>query len=279
MQTTLYMLAAQSPIQMMSYVVQTKEGRLIVIDGGKREDAGHLLDTLIRLGGERPVIDFWLLTHPHSDHIDALMEIFSKPHPLRVGRIFSRFLSYEFYEKYDFPGCTDAETTKEFGAFSAAHPELCAAYEAGQTLRAGSVEFHVLRVPDESFPMNVINNSSVVLRMDAEGQRVLFLGDLGEEAGDEVIKTVPKEELRADIVQMAHHGQFGVKKSFYEAVSPDVCLWNTPQWLWDNDQGGGYNTGPWRTLEVREWMRGLGVKRHFIAKDGEHALTLPYRLT
>lgn len=86
--------------------------------------------------------------------------------------------------------------------------------------------------------MNVINNSSVVCRLDAESQRILFLGDLGEEAGDFVLEHVPAQELHADFVQMAHHGQNGVKKNFYETVAPKACLWNTLQWLWDNNQSG-----------------------------------------
>ena len=276
MKTTLYMLQEQSPIQMMSYVLRTKEGKLVVIDGGNKQDAQHLQDTLVRLGGPELAVDLWLLTHPHSDHVDALLEIFSRPHPLKVKRIYSRFLSYEFYKANDYEGCTDARTTKEYNEFAAAHPGLCFTYEKGQKFTVGSAEIHVLHVPeDESLPMNVINNSSVVLRLDAEGQRVLFLGDLGEEAGDRVLATVPHEELRADFVQMAHHGQFGVKKSFYEAVAPKACLWNTPQWLWDNTQGKGYNTGPWKTVEVQGWMKELGVRHHFVTKDGEHALELP----
>lgn len=279
MQNTLYMLQEQSPIQMMSYVLQTKEGKIAVIDGGNKQDGKHLQDTLVRLGGPEPVVDLWLLTHPHSDHVDALLEIFSRPHPLKVKAIYSRFLSYEFYKANDFEGCTDSRTTKEYNAFAAAHPGLCHTFEKGQKFRLGSVEISVLHVPeDESLPMNVINNSSVVLRLDADGQRVLFLGDLGEEAGDRVLATVPREELRSDFVQMAHHGQFGVKKSFYEAVGPKACLWNTPQWLWDNTQGEGYNTGPWKTVEVQEWMRELGVRHHFVTKDGEHVLAFPYSL-
>ena len=126
--------------------------------------------------------------------------------------------------------------------------------------------------------MNVINNSSVVFRADAEGQRILFLGDLGEEAGDRVLETVPAQALHADFVQMAHHGQNGVKKSFYQAVAPRACLWNTPDWLWNNDAGEGFNTGPWRTVEVRGWMEELGISHHFVSKDGEQAIVLPYQL-
>ena len=280
MQTTLYMLQEQSNSQMMSYVLQTKEGNLVVIDGGKKADAQYLLDTLIRLGGSEPVVDLWLLTHPHADHVEALLEIFSKPNPLKLRKVYSRFLQYEFYMS-DHPSMDwqlDAETLKCFGMFKDHHPDICATFERGQKLKSGSVEINVLHVPDESISENKFNNSSVVFRLDAEGQHILFVGDLGEEAGDYVLSTVPHGELKADFVQMAHHGQQGVKKSFYEVVDPKACLWNTPKWLWDNDIGNGYNKGPFKTIEVQGWMKELGVHHHFITKDGNHALPLPYML-
>lgn len=279
MQTTLYMLSEQSKKQMMSYVLRTKEGNLAVIDGGNQAEAEDLIHTLTRLGGPTPAVDLWLLTHPHGDHVNALLEIFSGPNPLRVKRIYSHFLSYEFYKANDFPACNDAETTRLFQMFWDEHPDICFSLEQGQHLRAGSAEFTVLHVPKEIFPMNVINNSSVVFRMDAEGQRILFLGDLGEEAGDFVLQHVPAEELRADFVQMAHHGQSGVKKNFYEAVAPKACLWNTPQWLWDNNQSEkGYDSGPWKTIEVRRWMEELQIPHHFATKDGIQIFPLPYPL-
>ena len=88
MQTTLYMLQEQSPIQMMSYVLQTKEGKLVVIDGGNKQDGAHLQDTLVRLGGPEPVVELWLLTHPHSDHVDARRPIRGFAIPLKKGRSF-----------------------------------------------------------------------------------------------------------------------------------------------------------------------------------------------
>lgn len=280
MQTTLYMLAEQSAGQMMSYVLQTKEGNLIVIDGGRKEDAEDLTDTLVRLGGPHPVVDLWILTHPHSDHVDALLEIFSRQdNPLQVKKIYSHFLSYEYYKVNDYPGCEDSETTRLFLNFQEKYPDICYSLEEGQVLTAGSARISVLYVPEERFPMNVINNSSVVFRLDAEGQRILFLGDLGEEAGDYVLSYVPNEELHADFVQMAHHGQSGVKKDFYEAVAPKACLWNTPQWLWENNIGEkGYNSGPWRTIEVRRWMEELQIPHHFATRDGAKTIPLPYPL-
>ena len=82
------------------------------------------------------------------------------------------------------------------------------------------------------------------------------------------------DKLKADYVQMAHHGQNGVDKPFYEAVNPTACLWCTPQWLWDNDAGKGFNTHCWKTVTVRGWMDELGVKEHYVMKDGLHEIKL-----
>ena len=80
------------------------------------------------------------------------------------------------------------------------------------------------------------------------------------------------DELRAEIVQMAHHGEHGVDEKVYQAVAPHTCLWCCPGWLWDNDNGGGVNSGPWTTMETRAWMRNLKVRTHVVAKDGDQIL-------
>ena len=59
---------------MMSYVLRTTGGAVIVIDGGSRDDAPFLRDFLHPLGGR---VTAWFLTHPHYDHIDALTELLS----------------------------------------------------------------------------------------------------------------------------------------------------------------------------------------------------------
>ena len=87
---------------------------------------------------------------------------------------------------------------------------------------------------------------------------MLFLGDLGERAGRVLLASYDKEELKADAVQMAHHGQNGVDFPVYETIAPKWAFWSTPDWLWINTPPGRKEgTGPWKTLEVREWMEKL----------------------
>ena len=83
-----------------------------------------------------------------------------------------------------------------------------------------------------------------------------------------------RESLNTDYTQMAHHGQNGVKRDFYEHIIPKRCIWPSPDWLWDNDNGDGFDTGPWQTVRTREWIGALGVTEHFIEKNGTQIIEI-----
>ena len=60
----------------MSYLIRTRENRLIAIDGGHEEDAPNLIEKMREITGEEtPNVALWMITHPHTDHYRALLEI------------------------------------------------------------------------------------------------------------------------------------------------------------------------------------------------------------
>ena len=76
MERAIRMLDSVTGRQMMSLVITTEDGRVIVIDGGYREDAPRLLACLREVTGQDvPHVDAFWLTHPHSDHMHAFMEL------------------------------------------------------------------------------------------------------------------------------------------------------------------------------------------------------------
>lgn len=271
--TVLYQLDSQSPVQMMSYVVQTKQGSLVVIDGGNVADAPFLLQFLTKLAGGIPTVEGWFLTHAHSDHIDAFMTLI-KEHPsdLQVKNVYANFPPQSFIDSNEHH---EAHTIREFEALMPDLPQLHTMHQ-GERYCIDDVTIDVMLEPDLSVTQNAINNSAVVLRMEAGGQRVMFLADLGIEGGERLLAAYTQQELQCEMVQMAHHGQSGVNKSVYEAIAPRVCLWSTPQWLWDNNAGEGYDTAGWQTIIVQGWMKDMGIVHHFISKDGTAAIELPF---
>ncbi len=75
-------------------------------------------------------------------------------------------------------------------------------------------------------------------------------------------------------MQIAHHGQNGATKEFYEAVKPVGCLWCALDRLWNNDLGQGYNTHTLRTIEVCGRMEELGVREHYVMMNGSRIVEL-----
>ena len=63
-----------------------------------------------------------------------------------------------------------------------------------------------------------------------------------------------------------------VEEELYQEISPEVCLWPTPDWLWDNVQDGVAGAGSYKTPIVRGWMVTLGVKKNLCVKDGDQIL-------
>lgn len=265
--------------QMMSYVLRTKNNKLIIIDGGYERNGKDLVALAKTLTGEKtPEIEAWFMTHVHEDHVDAFSKILSQRTPeLNVKHIYYNFPSRNFVKKY-------AESTLEtYDKFAEASTkfteEQITIVQTGDTYTIDGICIEVLLTPDESITENAINESSVVYRFTIDGQTVLFLGDAAQAAGTRLLKMY-KDNIAADVVQMAHHGSHGVAKSIYKRINPKVCLWPTPKWLWENDSGDGYNSGPHETILVYEYVRDkIGVQKHYVAKDGIQILEFPLTLT
>ncbi|MBE6985139.1 MAG: MBL fold metallo-hydrolase, partial [Ruminococcaceae bacterium] len=91
--------------QNMSYVIKTRNGKIIVIDGGyvtEDSDAEYLLSFLQEVTGKSvPNVDAWFFTHPHEDHIGAF-EGLAERHAgeITVDTIYYNFPSKEQIIKY-----------------------------------------------------------------------------------------------------------------------------------------------------------------------------------
>ena len=264
----IHMLSSSTRSQMMSFVIKTKNGKLIVVDGGLPEDAPHLVETIKSFGTE---VSAWILSHPHSDHGGAFAKIAENGFEgLQINAFYYNIIDQAWYDKFESHRAGMVNTIRN--AIAKLPAGVSHMTSKGEVYYVDGVAIHVLNNP-YWIESNSINNSSVVFRLDFDnGTRVLFLGDMGPQAGESLKAEVPASELKADIVQMAHHGQYGVNKDVYELIAPKVAMWNAPGWLWDNDGGSGYNTGNYKTLEVRAWMDEIGTKTNYVIKDGDQTI-------
>ncbi len=262
---TLWQLPPRTPSQNMSYVLRSCRGHLVVIDGGNKGDAEYLRGFLASLGNH---VEAWFVSHPHPDHVDALTALLKAPGVLQIEHIYGSIPEESWIAQHEPKPPTHLISVKEFNQAVRDGERKVEELSLGQTIDIGCMKIEVLGIKNPEITSNAINNSSIVLRISDTQKSVLFSGDLGVEGGQKLLASDYREQLAADYVQMAHHGQAGVALDFYRAVSPRYCLWPTPEWLWNNDAGSGTGTGPWGTLAVREWMKELNVQQHYISAYG-----------
>lgn len=261
----LWMLASTTGAQNLSIVIKSPHGKLIVVDGGWEADADKLSSLILQQGGK---VDAWLITHPHEDHVGALCAILNdSSRKIKIDKIYCSLATPDWYRQVSPTGAGIADQL--LSAFTKL-PVGTVTNNIGRGTEINIDDANIRVLNNRGvYTYNGVNNSSLVYKIRVSGQSILILGDLAYDGGKDLIKTCSAAELKSDIVQMAHHGQQGVDQDAYALIAPTTCLWPTPAWLWDNNNGGGVGSGPWGTLTTRAWMDALGVKDNRSLKDGD----------
>lgn len=255
---SLWQLEAFDQHIQMSYIIKTDEEKIVVIDGGGVEQAKDLEIILNRLGGK---VDFWIITHPHYDHSGALLKLIES-NSINIKSIYHSELNETWVNKVE-PGFY-SEHKNYNKTLNSSNIPLIDLKVGNELILSEGVKLVCLSAKNEEIFSNAVNNSSLVFRIESHKKSIIFLGDLGIEGGEKLLQSIDRAKIKADYVQMAHHGQHGVDKNVYEIINPSYALWPTPNWLWDNNKNG-FNTGDWQTIEVRKWMQDLNVKENYVS--------------
>ena len=270
----LYMLKSVTDTISMSFVLECEDG-IFVIDGGDYTETEYMLSYLRALGGK---VRAWFFTHPHDDHVGCFISALEDYDDITVDEVYYNFPSEEFSVGFE-PNQGSMTTADLYRRFFLAIEKNQIKATKVKTLDEysfGELRVSVLHTPNEDIKEDPVNNSSVAFRFEICGKSILFLGDLGVAGGREMLEQIPHNLIKADFVQMSHHGQNGADKSFYEVVAPKYAMWCTPEWMWNNRAGrdGGYNTGKTKTLIVRGWMQELGVEHNYVVYEDTQVIDL-----
>lgn len=254
---SIYQLSNQSYSQMMSYIIED-EGTTIVVDGGTAEDEENLIQTIKKVSKDRKV-EAWFLTHYHKDHTGALAKYLqSGSNEIKIDKIYYNFPEESWVESYE-PNRYDDVAAIDEGLKTFKNKEVVS---LNQKINVINDKIHVLRTYNPEITNNAGNNSSSVYKMDVHGNKILFLGDLGVEGGEELLSLNKEAIKNMDYVQMAHHGQAGVDEDVYQVIDPKYCMWPTPDWLWD------YKGETYKTEQTKKWIKALHVKKNYVADKG-----------
>ena len=215
-------------------------------------------------------VEAWFLSHAHKDHMYELSKMMRDYNAESNYKINNIYFDFPEFGSAEYPGQNaDVEISQikenmnKYGEVIGATVKEGSTYyddlngavinkdavAKGLSFEIDGVKIEVLQPWDPADGTSNVNDTSIVLRMTIGEQTVMFLGDLGVNGGRRLLTTYG-DQLKSDIVQMAHHGQAGVNKDVYKAIGANVHLWPTPIWVWNNANK------TYQIDEVREWLYG-----------------------
>jgi competence protein ComEC len=202
-----------------SALVTLPDGRTLLVDaGGNTNKYGSKTDR--RSIGEAVVseylwwrgldtVDYVLATHADADHIDGLNDVLRNftVNAALVGRT----------------PPNDSEYWKFTQTLSATNTPIVT-IQAGDVMRFGAAEIHVLWPHAANSPSEPSrNNDSVVLRVTLGKRSILLTGDIEKSA--ERALSASAESLPADVVKVPHHGsRSSSTAAFVAATKPPFAI-------------------------------------------------------
>ena len=265
-----------------SFILKTKSGKLIVMDGGRPVDLDRLLEQLELLShGEKPVISGWFITHLHTDHHGALKRLCEEPEMAKrvvVEAIYHCMLPEEYYKTYH-----DEKTNEAYHTLLNADKALgtrVVQVDTGDRFVYDEFTLDIMRVPLEKDMHNNMNmnDTSIVIKLNYTNgeQTMMFLGDADRYASDFLINNYTDEEVHCDIVQIGHHGCHSVSEECYKKIGADVYIWPTCHRNWYGDNSEGLHTRNLGIYRNRTWMMRRGVKVENVYRDTLDILSLEF---
>ncbi len=180
-----------------------------------------------------------IATHPHSDHIDGMVEVIRRYNP----------------EYYLDPGIH--HTSKIYKTLLDLVEEKGLKYmrPRGQTIHLQSAILYIFPLPSN---IKSINNGSVVSKLSYKDFGMLFLGDAELEEQSFLIDT-SKDNLKSNVIKISHHGSnTGTNQRLIDIVSPETAVISVGE---NNPYGHPHR-------EVIELLKKNNIKIYRTDRDG-----------
>lgn len=187
-------------------LIMTSDGKTVLIDSGTPESRTVLTGYLKEQGVKK--IDYFVLTHPHADHIGgaaAVLDAFDVVNVIMTDAPTTTSTYKKVLQKID---------EKDCGVIFA---------EAGKEYSLGEAKITILGpVSDYS---DDLNNTSIVLRLTYGRTVFMFTGDAEKKAEQDMLTKFPASYFRADVLKLGHHGSSNsTSDGWFFAVSPEYAV-------------------------------------------------------
>ncbi len=184
--------------------IRSPTGATILVDGGPDR---HVTKNLLASRGIRR-IDLLVLSHPHADHINGLVELVEGGN---VGLVLMG---------------KSSDSSPEYSEFRAAVsdraiPKITA--KEGMKLQVGPDLLACVLSDSHMSKDSDLNNESLVLKIEYGDLSLLFAGDVEEEGELDLLGL--RQDLRSSILKVPHHGSDrSADRTFLKSVKPKAAI-------------------------------------------------------
>lgn len=253
--------------QSMFYTIWSNAGELAVIDGGWKSDAGQVRDVIKKNGN---VVNAWIITHPHPDHVGALVEILKNNRTkIKIRKIYTIPVDRKAYKKTK-KWWDEYDVYDEFYHLTRKMKKVKYLKEKDELDLIG-LKMKVFNSWDRSvsrLKVNLCNHGSLMFKLGGARKSMLFCSDIGKVRQKRLIRRY-KKELSSTYVQCAHHGNWGLNKKFYRYVKPKIAFFDAPKMITDD------TSGKYSAPSLIRYFKKRGVKVYTFANgNGKHTVKL-----
>lgn len=166
------------------------------------------------------ILDYFLITHPHEDHIGGGVEIFET---FEVEN-FYRPMVYTPEEYKIFGG--DSYNSKIFkNVVKASVDEGCEVFFFDSSTFIEVENCLIEFMSPLSQVYDNVNNYSPIMKLTYRSKVFMFTGDVEKDVEKSVIKAYPPMDLKADVLKVGHHGSNTSScEDFIKAVRPAYSI-------------------------------------------------------
>lgn len=196
-----------------STLIITPNNKTILIDGGGSNfyDVGK--NTLVPYLLDRKVnkLDLVIISHFDQDHVGGILSVLKE---LKVEKIIIG---------------KQGEVSEQYNEFCNIIREKgipIFMVKRGDVINVEkNVKIKILFPENDLILDNILNNNSLVAKLEYKDFKMLFTGDIEDVAEQHLMKIYKNDELKANILKVAHHGsKTSTSEEFLKVVLPQIAL-------------------------------------------------------
>lgn len=211
--------------------------KTVLIDAGLPNDANAatgsktIINYLISQGVDG--IDFFFISHPHTDHYKAAMNVMKK---FPTETVVIPDSDYSVGSWISLLSYIDEQNINVRFA------------EKDDSFAIGDAEVKILAPSAKMLKGDDANNFSIVAKITYGKNTFMFTGDARKESEAEMLRSYSAEELKCDVLKIGHHGsRTSSSPNFIKAVDPLIGLMSLGK---DNEYGHPHDE-PMETIRAQ----------------------------